>query len=111
MSEDGSQRYSNVRVHELPGSVSAAGVRHGVVNLLCQFMPPEFAVAITGHSLKSMISLYEYLTRQRIMNIPGMTALAGFPAFPWGQIGKSPQPASLEALKGTEGVTDDTTTR
>jgi hypothetical protein len=102
----GLQKYRDYLVKELHDNPSAGGIRHGVINFLCMFMPPDFVCFVTGHCLKAMSAMYEYLNRPIPMCIPGMTVLCGWRAFPWGQIGVGPQPASLSCLENVPGLNE-----
>ena len=83
---------------ELPEGASAGGLRHGTCTELSTKMPVEFCVVATGHDMKGASALYEYLKVTRSMLQPAITVLAGFPAVPWGQLGKGPVAPSLSAL-------------
>lgn len=82
----------------LPHHPTAAGLRPGASEMLAMSMPAEIAVNTTGHDLTSMTALWEYLRARLALCMPGAVVLSGFPAFPWGQLGKGPQPPTLEAL-------------
>lgn len=61
-------------------------------------MPLEFAVATTGHNLDC--AFYDYLDASLATAMNGAVVLAGWPPFPWGQLGMGPVPPSLGALEG-----------
>ena len=68
-------------------------------------MPAELAVWTTGHDLKALSALWNYVGAGTGLNLPGTVVLAGWPAFPWGQIGKGPMPPKLMVLvEGGVGV-------
>jgi hypothetical protein len=84
------QKYSGVSVSVLPPAPTAAGVRHGAADMLCQSMPAELAVHTTGHDLTGISALWEYLNARISLCIPGSVILAGWPAFAYGQTGQGP---------------------
>jgi len=68
-------------------------------------MPAELAVWTTGHDLKALSALWNYVGAGTGLNLPGTVVLGGWPAFPWGQIGKGPMPPKLMVLvEGGVGV-------
>lgn len=99
-SRGGAAKYESVAVgeHELPHSVTAGGCRPGVCNTLASFLPTELALQTTGHDMKGQSSFYEYVDFDRTRCQAGATVLAGWPAFPWGRLGKGPRAASLEPI-------------
>ena len=82
----------------LPPKPSAAGLRPGACNMLAKFMPAEIGVHTTGHDLRDLSALWEYLEASLALCMPGALVLAGWDAPPWGQIGEGPSPPSLLAL-------------
>ena len=54
----------------------------------------------TGHDLTGLSALWEYLQGRFTLCIPGLIGLAGWPALPYGQLGKGPVHPSLNALIG-----------
>ena len=83
-------RYSNVSVSILPPGITAASVRPGAADTLCQSVPAELAVHTTGHDLTSLSALWEYLHARISLCIPGAVTLAGWTPFAYGQNGKGP---------------------
>ena len=63
------------------------------------FMPAEYVANLTGHPLSGRSALYEYLEVCRALLMPGAVVLAGWPALPWGQLGRGARPASFVALE------------
>ena len=61
-------------------------------------MPAEFVKELTGHDLSKISALFEYIEATRALTMPGCAVLAGWPAPPWGQLGRGPQAASLAPL-------------
>ena len=87
-----------VSVEGWPEKISAASIRPGAANTLVTHMPVELACAVTGHDMRQHSALYEYIDAHVSQLIPGSTVLAGWPAFPWGQLGRAPTPANLTPL-------------
>lgn len=48
--------------------------------------------------MTSVSAIFEYVQPDIALNVVGATVLAGYPAHPWGQLGKGPVPPSLESL-------------
>ena len=69
-------------------------------------MPIDFAVHATGHDLRSVSAIYEYLDPSVALAMPGAIVLAGWPALPWGQLGVGPVPPSLQELISSGLVSD-----
>ena len=68
-------------------------------NTLAARMPAELVVHTSGHELKNiMSSMFDYLDANLAVSMPGFVVLAGFPPFPWGQLGMGPSAPSLAAL-------------
>ncbi|XRB19838.1 hypothetical protein RI054_22g96850 [Pseudoscourfieldia marina] len=86
-------------VDGLPDDISGGGVRPGAANTLVTHMPVELACAVTGHDMRQQSALYEYIDAHVSPLIPGSTVLAGWPAFPWGQLGKAPTPPDLAPIE------------
>ena len=95
----GVKKYERFVVHGLPKDATAGGIRPGAINELAEFMPAEYIVQLTGHDLKSISALWEYIDARYALLLPACTVQAGWPALPWGQHGKGPTPPSLTALK------------
>ena len=95
----GDTDYADVAVESLPEGTTAGGIRPGAINRLAARMPAEFVAHNTGHELKSASSMYEYMDADLALCIPGALVSAGWPQAPWGQLGRSPVPPALEALK------------
>lgn len=94
----GANAYAEFAVKELPDSVNAGGIRPGCSNMLTKYMPGEYVVHVTGHELKGMGALYEYVDADRSLALIGALVLAGWPPLPYGHHGDGPVPPSLEAL-------------
>ena len=92
-------RYQDFAV-KLPADPTAAGIRHGAADTLACFIQAELAVHNTGHDLTGLCALWEYPRARIALCIPGAVVLAGWPAFPYGQMGKGPVHPSLSALTG-----------
>ena len=84
---------------DLPATINASFFRGGAANFMALFMPAEFVAHLTGHNLNGRSALYEYLEVCRALLMPGALVLAGWPALPWGQLGRGAAPASFEALE------------
>ena len=76
----------------------AGGIRPGVSMMLVREMPPAFAVHVTGHDCKDVTSLYHYIDSSRPLAAMGALPLSGFPAPPYGTVGRGAVPASLTPL-------------
>ena len=61
-------------------------------------MPEFFAAIRSGHELKSLSALYEYLGASLVLTMPSAVALGGWPGFQWGQTGVGPSFPSLDSL-------------
>ena len=95
----GNEEYKGVAVDILPPAPSAAGIRPGACNVLATGMPAEFVVHTTGHELKNAASsLWEYIDAELAKCMPGAIVLAGWPALPWGHLGRGPTPPDLQVL-------------
>ena len=79
---------------------TAAGVRPGAADTLACAMPVELGVHNTGHDLTGLSALWEYLQARVALTIPGLVALAGWPTFPYGHLGKGPKHPTLAGLIG-----------
>ena len=93
-------RYEEVAVESLPADPTAAGVRPGAADNLACHIPAELAVHLTGHDLTSLSALWEYLRARVALLIPGGVVLAGWPSFPYGQMGESSVHPKLTAIVG-----------
>ena len=102
----GAAAYSDYAVPSLPDRVSAGGLRPGGCNTLAKYMPAEFIAHSSGHDLKQVGSLYDYIDANRAIAVVGGFILAGWPPCPWGRLCEGPKPASLKALVDT-GVDQD----
>lgn len=96
--QGGNKKYAAFAVESLPSGANAGGARPGVVNTVATVMPAEIASHATGHAMRDISSLWDYLDAQRAVAQAAMSVLAGFKPFPWGQLGKGPVHASLAAL-------------
>ena len=96
--QGGIDRYAAVAATGLPDGISAGGIRPGCCNALNANMPTEHSVAMTGHELKGFTSFHEYTDSSLAMCMPGAILLAGWPALPWGQLGRGPSAPSLLVL-------------
>lgn len=102
-SEGGSKDLQQVvgkMVPPVPAKATAAGVRAGACNTLLSNMPDGLAVHMTGHLFdgRKVCAVWDYIDSSRANCMPGCVVLAGYPAFAWGQRGKGPVAATLEAL-------------
>jgi hypothetical protein len=109
--QDGAAKYKNYMAKledgsALPLDANASGLRTGACNMLAIHMPLEFCVATTGHHMQRHCAFYEYLDSTFATCLAGAVVLAGWPAFPFGQLGVGPCPPTLEALS-TLGVLGD----
>ena len=77
---------------------AAGGLRPGCVNACYAVMPVEFVLPFSGHSLKDLTALGEYIDAVRALLIPSALCMAGYPPRPYGTIGLGPRPACLESL-------------
>ena len=84
----------------LPPNPTAAGFRPGACDTLASSMPAEIAVHVSGHDLTNLSALWEYIGARMALVMPGAVALAGWPPFPFGQLGRGPRPPSLAELVG-----------
>ena len=96
----GAAAYKHVAVADLPEGLTAGGIRPGGCNTLACAMPVEIVVHTTGHELKGLTSMAEYIDANLAACMPGYIVLAGFPPLPWGQLGKGPSAPSLDVLTG-----------
>mmetsp|Transcript_20246 Transcript_20246/g.50617 ORF Transcript_20246/g.50617 Transcript_20246/m.50617 type:complete len:385 (+) Transcript_20246:648-1802(+) len=90
-------KYKDVAV-DLPEGANAGGFRPGACNELGACMPAEIGAHTTGHDLRFLGALWEYMEASRALAMIGAIILAGWPAFLWGQTGMGPKPPSLMAL-------------
>jgi len=95
----GAKAYEAVAQSELPETINASFFRSGAANFMALSMPAEFVANVTGHPLNGRSALYEYLEVCRALLMPGAVVLAGWPALPWGQLGRGARPASFVALE------------
>ena len=97
------KHYAPFAVPSLPAQPSAAGMRPGASDTMALAIPAEFAVHMTGHDLsKSCGSIFIYLDTRFALLVPGALALADWPPYPYGQIGRGPRSPSLTALIDTK---------
>ena len=61
-------------------------------------MPEFFAAIRSGHELKSLSALYEYLGDSLVLTMPSAVVLGGWPGFQWGQTGVGPSFPSIDSL-------------
>ena len=84
---------------------SAGGIRPGVANTLAKHMPAEFIVVVTGHDMRHVSALYEYIDCNVAQLMPGARVLAGWKPPEWGQLGgDGPKHAHLDYLEQAHGV-------
>ena len=100
----GSKDYEGYEVPSLPFRPSAAGLRRGACNQLARWLPAELAVHLTGHDLKFLSALWEYLDADITISVACAIILVGHKPFQYGQLGEAPHPPSMAALVG---VTDE----
>jgi len=91
------QRYVKVFV-PWPSDPVAGGMRRGGINCCYAVMPFEFVLPFSGHSLRELTAMGEYIDAERACLIPSATAVADYPPRTYGTIGHGPQPATLDAL-------------
>jgi len=60
-SETSTGRYAKWAVKSLPRDTAAGGFRPGAINECCSSIPVDFVVHTTGHDLKTVSALYEYV--------------------------------------------------
>jgi len=58
----------------------------------------------TGHDLRTLSALFDYLDVDRAMALPAAIAVAGWTPLPYGQLGQGPKMPSLEPILNLEGV-------
>ena len=102
----GTKEWEGFQVDSLPLKASAAGFRRGACNLIAQFLQAEIAVHTTGHDLRDMSALWEYLDADLALSIAAAVILAGHKPFSYGQLGRAPVPPSIVVLE-TIGVQED----
>jgi hypothetical protein len=95
----GGGKYAQFTIQELPADGNAAGIRHGACQMLADLVPLEHCLAVSGHDATNHSALYEYLDNSIQKNMPGAIVLSGWPALPWGQLGRGPVPACMETLQ------------
>ena len=100
-------KFAKFSVPSLPPKPSANGMRHGASETLATAVPAELAVHTTGHDLTGLSVPWEYLDTHIALTIPGAVALAEWPPFPYGQMGKGPTHPSLQPLIEVKKVTLD----
>ena len=93
---NGQKKYADFAVTSLPQNPTAGGIRPACINLLVRKMPIEFVKATTGHAESGAID--EYIDASLAMALPGAIVLAGWSAFPWGQLGDGPAAPCLGML-------------
>ena len=91
-------KYKDVAVASLPPAPTAAGIRPGACDMLAMSMPAEIAVHTTGHDLRDLSALWEYLDCKESLVVVGCIVLCGWPALPYGQTGEGPKHPTLLAL-------------
>jgi hypothetical protein len=96
----GAAKFKDVAVSCLPENANAGGIRPGAVNMLMSQMPAEIAVHTTGHDMRSVSAVWEYLHADLALCMPGAVVLAGWNAYQWGRVGKPPVPAQIKTLVG-----------
>eukprot|EP00966_Prymnesium_polylepis_P192789 4468291-Prymnesium_polylepis.1 len=98
--QGGLKRYEKVAVGvgDLPKGICAGGIRPGACNTLEACMPAELVVHNTGHEMKGATSMYCYIDSKMSTCMPGAIVLAGFPALPWGHLGRGPSAPTLLVL-------------
>ena len=92
------QKYAHVAVSSLPPQPTAAGFRPGAADTLAVSVPAEIAVHTTGHDLKGMSALWNYLESRIALCIAGAIALSGWRPLPYGQLGEGPVHPSLQPI-------------
>ena len=60
----------------------------------------------TGHDLRGLSALFEYFDVDRAVALPAAVVIAGWAPFARGQLGAGPEPASLEPILSSAGVTE-----
>ena len=69
-------------------------------------MPMEFVIHITGHDLRTLSALFNYLRPYIVLQTAGGLVLAGWPAPPYGRLSNEPIPASLGPILNLGGAMD-----
>ena len=92
------KKYAAFAVPELPESPTAGGIRPACINAMAKKMPIEFVKHTTGHSESGHVA--DYLDASVVLALPGAIVLAGYNAFPWGELGDGPMAATLDELSG-----------
>ena len=64
-------RYKAVHISTLPPHPTAAGFRPGASDTMALCIPAEFAVHTTGHDLKDLSALWNYLDSRLALRMPG----------------------------------------
>ena len=81
VSKGGAQKYAEFAMSEdFPADATAGGFRPGACNELACHMPAEIAVHVTGHDLRHLSSLWDYVDALRTLAMPDALVLASFPA-------------------------------
>ena len=93
--DSGLKKYAAVAVKSLPEQPTAAGIRPGAADTLACAVPAELGVYNTGHDLTGLSALWNYLCARMALLMPGAITLAGWPPFPYGQMGHGPTPPKL----------------
>ena len=73
----GQQQFRQVAVDSLPPNPTAAGFRPGAINTFATGVPAEFAAHLTGHDLKKISALWEYMCANIALLMPAGVVLAG----------------------------------
>jgi len=85
LDKGGSVKFQHHTVPSLPPQVTGGSPRVGLLTELAARMPAEFVAYCSGHELKNMSSLFEYIDADKLLSTPGGLRLAGWPTAPWGQ--------------------------
>ena len=97
----GAAGYESYAVDTLPDDISAAGVRHGVVDHTQTQVPIDIGTHGTGHSSRAQESTYRdsYASADRGACSTVQRVLAGFPPPQWGTTSAGPFAPRLDSLK------------
>ena len=88
-------KYKAVHIQSLPPRPTAAGFRPGAADTMATCMPAELAVHTTGHDLKGISALWDYLEQRIALCMPGAQNLPQEPAL--GALAASPARLSAPA--------------
>lgn len=93
------QVYEFVRALSLAPDVTAGSLRVGALNEMALMgVIAEFMIHVSGHDMDGSSKLWHYINPVLALMVPGITVLAGWPALPYGRLGKGAMPASFEPL-------------